>query len=61
MDAESTSDGLSSMSLQQQQPPLPLHNIVVLKDQNPLSLGAGSKFNKNRSNDKNKKAKNKKR
>ena len=58
MDAESTSDGLSSMSLQQQQP---LHNIVVLKDQDPLSLGAGSKFNKNRSNDKNKKPKNKKR
>ena len=57
MDAESTSDGLSSMSLQQP----PLHNIVVLKDQDPLSLGAGSKFNKNRSNDKNKKPKNKKR
>ena len=58
MDADSTSDGLSSMSLQQQPP---LHNIVVLKDQDPLSLGAGSKFNKNRSNDKNKKPKNKKR
>lgn len=58
MDAESTSDGLSSMSLQQQPP---LHNIVVLKDQDPLSLGAGSKFNKNRFNDKNKKPKNKKR
>ena len=53
MDAESTSDGLSSMSLQQQPP---LHNIVVLKDQDPLSLGAGSKFNH-----KNKKPKNKKR